>query len=79
MASRPNVWTCCLPPRRISRPATQIEHWGAVGYLNDYDYQHFPEGHLKHTEAELLAEGVDAVDVRATACQNKCVYAMLLA
>ena len=40
-------------------------HWEAVGYLHDYDYELFPEEHLRHTEAELLAEGVDAADVRA--------------
>ena len=41
------------------------EHWEAVGYLHDYDYEKFPEEHLQHTEKELLAEGVDAADVRA--------------
>ena len=41
------------------------EHWMAVGYLHDYDYEKFPEEHLRHTEKELLAEGVDPEDVRA--------------
>ncbi len=41
------------------------EHWMAVGYLHDYDYEKFPEEHLKHTEKELLAEGIDPADVRA--------------
>ncbi|MCR5664708.1 MAG: hypothetical protein K6G17_07555 [Oscillospiraceae bacterium] len=41
------------------------EHWMAVGYLHDYDYEKFPEEHLRHTEKELLAEGVDESDVRA--------------
>ena len=41
------------------------EHWEAVGYLHDYDYEKFPEEHLLHTEKELLAEGVPAEDVRA--------------
>ena len=41
------------------------EHWEAVGYLHDYDYEKFPEEHLQHTEKELLAEGVDAADVHA--------------
>ncbi len=41
------------------------EHWMAVGYLHDYDYEKYPDEHLKHTEKELLAEGVDADDVRA--------------
>ena len=41
------------------------EHWQAVGYLHDYDYQEFPEEHLQHTEKELLAQGVSEEDVRA--------------
>ncbi len=41
------------------------EHWMAVGYLHDYDYEQYPEEHLRHTETELLAEGVAASDVRA--------------
>ena len=41
------------------------EHWMAVGYLHDYDYEKYPEEHLKHTEKELLAQGVDEADVRA--------------
>ena len=41
------------------------EHWAAVGYLHDYDYEQYPEEHLQHTEKELLAGGVDAEDVRA--------------
>ena len=41
------------------------EHWMAVGYLHDYDYEKFPDEHLQHTEKELLAEGVEPDDVRA--------------
>ena len=41
------------------------EHWMAVGYLHDYDYEKYPDEHLRHTEKELLAEGVDRADVRA--------------
>ena len=41
------------------------EHWMAVGYLHDYDYEQFPDEHLQHTEQELLAQGVDPEDVRA--------------
>ncbi len=41
------------------------EHWKAVGYLHDFDYQNYPEEHLKHTEKELLALNVDPADVRA--------------
>ena len=42
-----------------------VEHWQAVGMLHDYDYEKYPEEHLQHTEAELLAAGVDPEDVRA--------------
>jgi predicted hydrolase (HD superfamily) len=41
------------------------EHWQAVGYLHDYDYEKYPDEHLRHTEAPLLAAGVDPADVRA--------------
>lgn len=41
------------------------EHWKGVGYLHDFDYEKYPEEHLKHTEKELLALGVDPSDVRA--------------
>ena len=41
------------------------EHWMAVGYLHDYDYEKFPDEHLQHTEKELLAEGVSEEYVRA--------------
>ncbi len=41
------------------------EHWEAVGYLHDFDYQEYPEEHLQHTEKELLAYGVDSEDVHA--------------
>ena len=41
------------------------EHWEAVGLLHDYDYEKYPEEHLRHTEKPLLAAGVPAEDVRA--------------
>ena len=41
------------------------EHWMAIGYLHDYDYEKYPDEHLQHTEKELLAQGVDEADVRA--------------
>ena len=41
------------------------EHWKAVGYLHDYDYDKYPEEHLQHTEQPLLDAGVDPEDVRA--------------
>ncbi len=41
------------------------EHWMAVGYLHDYDYEQYPDEHLLHTEQPLLDAGVDPADVRA--------------
>ncbi len=41
------------------------EHWMAVGYLHDFDYEKYPDEHLQHTEKELLELGVDPEDVRA--------------
>ena len=51
--------------RHFGQPPEEVERWGAVGYLHDYDYERFPEEHLAHTEAELRAEGVDEADIRA--------------
>ena len=51
--------------RHFGQSPDEVEHWGAVGYLHDYDYERFPEEHLAHTGAELRAEGVDEADVRA--------------
>ncbi len=42
-----------------------VEHWEAIGLLHDYDYQAYPDEHLKHTEAPLLAAGVAPEEVRA--------------
>ncbi|MGN0361772.1 MAG: hypothetical protein ACI4ET_02920 [Bilifractor sp.] len=41
------------------------EHWAAVGYLHDYDYEKYPEEHLKHTEEPLREAGVPEEDIRA--------------
>lgn len=41
------------------------EHWMAVGYLHDYDYEKYPEEHLQHTREPLLAAGVEEGDVHA--------------
>ena len=41
------------------------EHWEAIGYLHDYDYEQYPEEHLQHTEEPLLEAGVPEEDVRA--------------
>ncbi|MBQ6266696.1 MAG: hypothetical protein IJK64_02870 [Clostridia bacterium] len=42
-----------------------VEYWQAIGLLHDYDYEAYPEEHLQHTEAPLLAAGVAPEDVRA--------------
>lgn len=41
------------------------EEWEAVGWLHDYDYEKYPEEHLKHTEEPLRALGVPEKDIRA--------------
>ena len=41
------------------------EHWMAVAYLHDYDYERYPQEHLQHTAEPLLEAGVPAEDVRA--------------
>lgn len=41
------------------------QHWMAIGYLHDYDYQQHPEEHLQHTQQPLLAAGLTAEEVRA--------------
>lgn len=41
------------------------EHWEAVGWLHDYDYEKFPEEHLAHTEEPLRGLGVPEEDIHA--------------
>ena len=41
------------------------QHWMAIGYLHDYDYEQHPQEHLQHTEAPLLDAGLTAEEVRA--------------
>ena len=40
------------------------QHWMAIGYLHDYDYQQHPDEHLQHTEQPLLAAGLTEEEVR---------------
>jgi len=42
-----------------------VAHWQAVGYLHDYDYEQYPDEHLKHTAQPLAAEGVTEEEIRA--------------
>ena len=41
------------------------EHWEAVGWLHDYDYEEYPDEHLAHTEGPLREAGVPEEDIRA--------------
>ena len=41
------------------------QHWMAIGYLHDYDYEQHPEEHLQHTEKPLLDAGISPEEVRA--------------
>ena len=41
------------------------QHWMAIGYLHDYDYEQHPEEHLQHTETPLLEAGISPEEVRA--------------
>ncbi len=42
-----------------------MEHWRAVGYLHDVDYEKYPDEHCLHVEELLEPEGVDDADIRA--------------
>ena len=41
------------------------EHWEAVGWLHDYDYEKYPDDHLAHTEEPLRELDVPEEDIRA--------------
>lgn len=41
------------------------EHWRAIGYLHDVDYEKYPQEHCGHVEELLAPEGVAAEDIRA--------------
>ena len=40
-------------------------HWMALGYLHDYDYEQHPDEHLRHTEQPLKDAGLTDDEVRA--------------
>ncbi|MDO4581357.1 MAG: HDIG domain-containing protein [Bacillota bacterium] len=42
-----------------------VEHWQAIGYLHDVDYEKFPEQHCGHVAELLAGEGVADADIRA--------------
>ena len=41
------------------------EHWEAIGYLHDVDYEKFPEDHCQHVRELLAEEDVAEDDIRA--------------
>lgn len=41
------------------------EHWMAIGYLHDYDYEQYPNEHLDHTALPLKEAGVSDEEIRA--------------
>ena len=41
------------------------EHWQAIGYLHDYDYEQHPDEHLRHTAEPLRAAGLEEQEIRA--------------
>ena len=42
-----------------------VDHWKAIGYLHDYDYQQHPEEHLDHTAGPLKEAGLTDEEIRA--------------
>ena len=40
------------------------EHWRAIGYLHDYDYEQHPEEHLQHTAEPLRQAGLSEEEIR---------------
>lgn len=41
------------------------EHWAAIGWLHDVDYEKYPDEHCHHVRALLSPERVDETDIRA--------------
>ena len=37
------------------------EHWEAVGWLHDYDYEKYPDEHLAHTEEPSICTDVEPI------------------
>ena len=40
------------------------EHWEAIGWLHDVDYEKFPQEHCRHVRELLAPEGIDEEDIR---------------
>ncbi len=45
--------------------AVDVDHWRAIGYLHDVDFEKYPEEHCLHVRELLEPEGVDEEDIRA--------------
>lgn len=41
------------------------QHWMAIGYLHDYDYEQHPDAHLQYTEQPLKEAGLTEEEIRA--------------
>ncbi len=60
------------------------DHWQAVGYLHDVDYEKYPEEHCRHVRELLEPEGVEEADIRAVishgwgGCTDECEPETLL-
>lgn len=42
-----------------------VQHWMAIGYLHDYDYEQHPDEHLDHTQLPLQEAGLTDEEIRA--------------
>lgn len=40
-----------------------VEHWKAIGYLHDVDFEKFPDEHCQHVRELLQPEGIDEDDI----------------
>lgn len=42
-----------------------VEHWKAIGYLHDVDFEKYPQEHCLHVRELLAGEEVDEADIQA--------------
>lgn len=42
-----------------------VNHWKAIGYLHDVDFERYPDEHCQHVRELLEPEGVSEADIRA--------------
>ena len=42
-----------------------VEHWQAIGYLHDVDFEKYPQEHCKHIRELLSGEDVEEADIQA--------------